>query len=104
MFIQLIGVACMLHVIDPSSVSHRVIHFRKSLLRLHFAEARLNMAMILFPSLASRENIAPPRYLAKAITGNIWQHFDMDIWLKQYIAAILLHQDWTNCCKSYRSN
>ena len=66
--------------------------------------ARLNMAMILFPSLASRENIAPPRYLAKAITGNIWQHFDMDIWLKQYIAAILLYQEWTNCCKSYRSN
>ena len=45
-----IGVACMLYVIDPSSVSHGVIHFWKGLLRLHFAEARLNMAMICFPN------------------------------------------------------
>ena len=43
--------------------------------------------MISQPTLASRENIAPPRYLAKAISGNIWQHFDMDIWLQQYCST-----------------
>ena len=47
MFIRVIGVACMLYVVDPSNVSQRVIHFWKVLLWLHYADAKLNMTQLL---------------------------------------------------------